>query len=272
MARGRRRGGEAGARGGPHGDGFGDQGDLLADQGLDEKPEDEPDEREAHVVQDGESEGEEANAVWAAAEEPEMADEEATAAPESTIPDEGPAMADEGSPGLSASQSRALEEARALADDGQVERAVDRVREVVEADPESLPLLVGVIEVLGHLARFDDAEEYVKRAQRLAPEDPAIRTAVGILLFRRGLYARAEVELRPVCDGDCEHATAHYYRGEALNRLGRVDEALEVLGRAIELEPDDVRPYHTLGRLYDRKNQPEDAARMYRRARELTGS
>jgi Flp pilus assembly protein TadD len=131
---------------------------------------------------------------------------------------------------------------------------------------------VGVIEVLGHLARFDDAEEYVKRAQRLAPEDPAIRTAVGILLFRRGLYARAEVELRPVCDGDSEHATAHYYRGEALNRLGRVDEALEVLARAIELEPDDVRPYHTLGRLYDRKNQPEDAARMYRRARELTGS
>jgi Flp pilus assembly protein TadD len=76
------------------------------------------------------------------------------------------------------------------------------------------------------------------------------------------------VELRPVCDGDPDHAAAHYYRGEALNRLGRVEEALEVLLRAVELQPDDPRAYHTLGRLYDRRNEPDKAARMYRLARE----
>jgi Flp pilus assembly protein TadD len=96
-----------------------------------------------------------------------------------------------------------------------------------------------------------------------------VRTAVGILFFRRGLYEQAELELRWVCARDRDNGMAFYYRGEALDRLSRYDEAAQALERAAELMPNDPKPVYTLGHLYDRKHLPDEAAEMYRRARRL---
>ncbi len=73
-----------------------------------------------------------------------------------------------------------------------------------------------------------------------------------------------------VCDRDPDHILAHFYRGESLNRLGRVDDALEMLERASHLQPDRARVYYLLGILYDKKNLKHEAGLMYRKARELT--
>jgi tetratricopeptide (TPR) repeat protein len=69
---------------------------------------------------------------------------------------------------------------------------------------------------------------------------------------------------------DPDNASAHYYRGDALNRLGRVDEAMEALLRSLELRPGNARAYYAMGILYDKKHLPGQAAEMYRKARELT--
>lgn len=44
---------------------------------------------------------------------------------------------------------------------------------------------------------------------------------------------------------------------------------MAALERTIELEPDNARAYRTLGILFDRMRQPDQAAEMYRRSREL---
>jgi Flp pilus assembly protein TadD len=98
-----------------------------------------------------------------------------------------------------------------------------------------------------------------------------VRASVGILHFRRGIYAAAEAELRWVCERDPEHGDAFFYRGEALNRLGRYDEAMAALEHATVIQPRNGKAYYTLGILYDRKHLPEEAALMYRKARELQG-
>lgn len=121
------------------------------------------------------------------------------------------------------------------------------------------------------LGQFDDAEQELRRALSASPSDPEVRAGLGILSFRRGLYGQAETELGWVCAHDPEHGPAHLYRGEALNRLGRVDEALEMLGRVAELQPDNYRAYYLMGILFDRKSLREAAAAMYRKARELQG-
>jgi Flp pilus assembly protein TadD len=130
---------------------------------------------------------------------------------------------------------------------------------------------VRVADLIGAMGRFDEAEKEIRRAQRMAPDDPDVRVGIALLLFRRGLYAAAEEQLRWVCERDPEHVDAHFYRGEALNRLARVEEAMEALHEAVRLDPDNPRAYHTLGILFDRKHLPQQAARMYRRARELSG-
>jgi tetratricopeptide (TPR) repeat protein len=115
-----------------------------------------------------------------------------------------------------------------------------------------------------------EAEDILRQAYRLDPSNLEARANLGILLHRRGLYDEAELELGAVCAAAPEDGTAFFYRGEALNRLGRVDEAIEALERVIELLPGNHRAHYTLGVLFDKKDLPEKAALMYRRARELT--
>ncbi len=154
---------------------------------------------------------------------------------------------------------------------GNHEAALEHFRTALEIEPENPELLGNLGAALGALARFDEAEKVLRRAMRLDPSRVDVRANLGILHFRRGLYAQAESELRWVCERDPEHGMAHFYRGEALNRLGRIDEALESLESASRLQPRNAKIYYVMGILYDRKHLPEEAGAMYRRARELSG-
>ncbi len=148
--------------------------------------------------------------------------------------------------------------------------ALEQFQAARDLEPENADVLSNLGAALGALGRFDEAERELRRALRLAPERVDVRANLGILYFRRGLYAEAEAELRWVCQRDADHGAAHFYRGEALNRLGKVDEALEMLERASHLQPGNAKAYHVMGILYDKKHLPREAAAMYRKARELS--
>lgn len=152
---------------------------------------------------------------------------------------------------------------------GQHELALEQFQAAHHLGPENVEVIANLGAALGTLGRFEDAERELRRGQKLEPDSPDIRANLGILFFRRGLYAQAEAELRWVCEHDHDHGPAHFYRGEALNRLGRVEPAIEALERAVRLQPDNAKAFYTLGILFDRKHMPEEAGRMYRRYREL---
>jgi tetratricopeptide (TPR) repeat protein len=155
---------------------------------------------------------------------------------------------------------------------GQRGTAVEHFEEALRVEPENVEVLTNYGSALTSLQRFDAADAVLRRALRVAPDELSAHLALGILLFRRGLYTQAEAELRGVCDRDGANGAAFYYRAEALNRVGRFDEATEVMLRAAELLPVDPRPFYTLGHLYDRQQRPAEAAEMYRQARDLQGS
>ncbi len=148
--------------------------------------------------------------------------------------------------------------------------ALEHFYAAVGLEPDNSELLGNFGAALASSGQYDEAEVQLRKAARLDPGGPDVRANLGILYFRRGLYAQCEEELRWVCEHDRDHALAHFYRGEALNRLGRVEEALITLERAAHLQPGKARIYYLLGILYDRKNLPREAGAMYRRARELT--
>ena len=153
---------------------------------------------------------------------------------------------------------------------GSHELALEQFEAARAIEPENVEVLTNLGAALGALGRYDEAERELRRAQRLEPDSVGVRASLGVLLFRRGLYAQSEAELRWVCERDETHGPAHFYRGEALNRLGRWDQALEALERAVHLQPHNARAFYTMGILYDRKHLPREAQAMYRRARELS--
>ena len=152
---------------------------------------------------------------------------------------------------------------------GHPELALEQFEAAEGIDPQNIEVLTNYGSALAVLARYGEAEQLLLRALAIEPDSVVARASVGILNFRRGAYAAAELELRWVCEQDRESARAFYYHGETLNRLGRFDEALVALERATVLEPKNSRAFYTLGHLYDRKHMIEEATLMYRQAREL---
>ena len=152
---------------------------------------------------------------------------------------------------------------------GRHEAAIEEFLAAQEVDPENVENLAHLATAYGALGRFGEADVVIEKALRLDPANVQVRVGEAILAFRKGLYGPAEVQLKGICKRHPSHGPAHFYRGEALNRLGRVDEALQTMERTIELQPRNWRAYHTLGMLFDRKDDPERASEMYRYAREL---
>lgn len=166
---------------------------------------------------------------------------------------------------------RALNNLGILLDEmGNAEGAVEQLRTARRIDPQNLEVLGNLGAALAALGKYGEAEEELRHAFRMDPTNLEIRANLGILLFRRGLYHQAAAELETVCAAKPDDGLPLYYRGEALNRLGRVDEAIEALERVIELIPGNHKAYYTLGVLFDKKNLPEKAAVMYRKARRLS--
>ena len=152
---------------------------------------------------------------------------------------------------------------------GRHELAIEEFLAAHQLDPTNVEALSYLAATYGALGRFTKADRAIDRAIRIDPVNVQARVGEAILSYRKGLYSEAEVQLKEICDRNPSHGPAHFYRGEALNRLGRVDEALEAMERTIQLQPRNWRAYHTLGKLFDRKKDPERASEMYRQAREL---
>jgi tetratricopeptide (TPR) repeat protein len=153
---------------------------------------------------------------------------------------------------------------------GDAETQVRDLRNALTESPENPVLLTALGSFLVDLGRYDEAERELRRALRLDPMATEARLELGVLYFRRGLYARADEELRVACSQDPENGHAHLCRGEVLNQLGRIDEALDTLQRSADLDPVP-RAYYLMGILYDRKHLANEANAMYQRAREVSG-
>jgi Flp pilus assembly protein TadD len=152
---------------------------------------------------------------------------------------------------------------------GRHELAIEEFLAARELDGENVEALALLATSYGALGRFKDADLAIEEALRLDPGNVQAQVGEAILAFRKGLYAEAEVRLKLICVANPSHGPAHFYRGEALNRLGRVQEAVETMERTIQLQPRNWRAYHTLGMLCDRMDDRERASEMYRHAREL---
>jgi Flp pilus assembly protein TadD len=90
------------------------------------------------------------------------------------------------------------------------------------------------------------------------------------MLSRRGLWAEAATQLQRAVEIDAARAEAWCYLGEALNHVDDLSGALAAYTRASELQPANAKAFHGQGIVLDRLNRPEDATRMYRRAREVS--
>lgn len=151
----------------------------------------------------------------------------------------------------------------------EAERTLAALDAAIAAQPDSVALLLERAKHLGTMGRYSDARADLERGLLLDSTNVTVRSALGIVLLRKGLWASAVPHLRLVVEQESWSPTAWFYLGEALNHADDLDGALAAFGRAAELDPHHAKALYGQGVVLDRLHRPEDAARLYRRSREV---
>ncbi len=155
--------------------------------------------------------------------------------------------------------------------DDDPEAALAELDAALDEHPSDTTLLLQRARLHVGAGNFVGAQHDLEHILRVTPDDVDALCALGVVLARKGLWGEAAGRLRGCVERDPGRGMTWYYLGEALNKLDDLPGALTAFERAVELQPQHARTLHALGVVLDRLRRPDDATRMYRRAREAAG-
>jgi protein O-GlcNAc transferase len=112
-------------------------------------------------------------------------------------------------------------------------------------------------------------DHYHEQAVAMSPRSAKAHYNLGLSYARRGRYTDAEVSFGRALVIVPDFAAAAGYRAEALRRLDRVDEAIAVYEAYIQSAPSDADALRNVAGLQESIGREEDALRSIRRAVEL---
>lgn len=117
------------------------------------------------------------------------------------------------------------------------------------------------------LARFGGGEGEDPAEPDTGPEQAAMDAVIES--FRAGRYEDVVERAQRMSARFPDHDFAWKILGVAHKLLGRNEEALAALLRAVELRPDDVESHHNLGVVLQQRERLDEAEAAYRRALEI---
>jgi len=138
--------------------------------------------------------------------------------------------------------------------------AAARASELLPADPEALNFL-GM--VWAEQGRLDEAIAMHRRAIQIRPDLPGAYGNLGLALFQRGDVAGAALAYEQGLALESV-AEIHDNLGNALLKLGRVDEAITNYRRALELQPKNLNTRCNLAAALAEGGGPRQAIAAYR--------
>ena len=123
--------------------------------------------------------------------------------------------------------------------------------------------IMGRGDALSARDRYEKAIERYREALALGGSRADLHARIGQSLHRMGLTEEAIEHLDAAIWSDPRHATALHAKAEALLALNRIDEARGFCGRAIEADPGDAGPHHTMGIIQFRLGDQEASIAEY---------
>jgi tetratricopeptide (TPR) repeat protein len=151
--------------------------------------------------------------------------------------------------------------------------AINRLRRVIELDPNMMRAYNNLGLCYDSLGQFDEAIQSFTRAielnrrQKQPSAWPPLNLAVSLISLNR--LDEAAARLREALSYNPEFPQAHYELGLVLEKERKFQEAVAPLQRAIELDPSYPEPHYTLGRIYQRLGKREEAQEQIEKFKKL---
>jgi tetratricopeptide (TPR) repeat protein len=170
---------------------------------------------------------------------------------------------------------RVLHEVRAelLSDEGKTEAAVAELKKLLDGKNDR-QVYLEVADAYQKSKNFTEMGKALDEAEKLS-KDAQSRSGVaftrGAMYERQKKYDLAEKEFRKVLDADPKNASALNYLGYMLaDQNVRLDEAQDLIKRAVNLEPSNYAFLDSLGWVYYRMNRLDDAEQQLTRSLQMS--
>jgi tetratricopeptide (TPR) repeat protein len=152
---------------------------------------------------------------------------------------------------------------------GDMDGCLQRLRQIVESEPENLIAKEKLAATLVEVQRYDAAQDYLDETLAQHPDSPDLVYLRGRVHMAKGEKERAcqqferTVELKP------DYDEAYAYLGRVCLELGEQAAAVAALREAIRLSPAQVDSYRVFGRALVAIGNYDEAIDALRQARRL---
>jgi tetratricopeptide (TPR) repeat protein len=157
-----------------------------------------------------------------------------------------------------------------LGENQQTDDAVKLLEADLKGTPADRETYLNLSQVYERGRRYEDAEQAARKAESFAaePHDNEIAwLLLGAVYERQKQFDKAETEFRKVLDVNPKNAQVLNYYGYMLADRGvRLDEAQDLIQRAVDLEPFNGAYLDSLGWVYYKQNKLDDAETALRKA------
>jgi tetratricopeptide (TPR) repeat protein len=164
-------------------------------------------------------------------------------------------------------------EATLLRETGDEPGGAALIEQLREASPEDTRVLERVADFYRRAQDYPRAEDALRQARVLEPKSLSILFQLGAVLERKGAHDDAELVFREALEVDSESAPVLNYLGYMnADRNIRVLEALELIQKAVDIDPGSAAYRDSLGWALYRLNRLEAAEEAVRIALEKDGN
>jgi len=158
--------------------------------------------------------------------------------------------------------------ARIAALQGKTQLATQQIKTAAEKEPRSAEVHEARGELYEAQGRTADALDEYRQASVLDPDDWRWPMSLGVAEFRQGNIDEAIRQWQLGAQKAPENAMAYYDLSIAHRQLGRIEEARQEMGKAIDLDPT-AQKYAALGSLLLLQGKYDEAAEMEKKAIDL---